>query len=258
MVVVVTAGPGIDLGFDGRGRSDAHASQHRKFGGFSSVHVGHVHGFSYALLSDIRSTGSGGGGTGDEEVGLVLSGTGGGDMIDRGPAGLPSLGGIYEGPYRSRSSCCINSIYACVIARSLASSSSALVLKPFLDASSARSLVLSRPEAQPLVTSIRRCVASAMTRRKSVPRNTGAPPSLRPDPAERTLLCSAAARACLRASSMGILRPPSRRPWERNPSPVYPFRTSSSCSSRSWFQSAWNSRLCGPWTIWQSLSSISN
>ena len=109
-VVGIEAGPETDLGFDGRGRSAAHASQHRKFGGFSSVHVGHVHGLSYALLSDVRSTGSGGGGAGDEEVGLVLSGTEGGDMIDRGPAGLSSLGGMYEGPYRSRSSCCINSI----------------------------------------------------------------------------------------------------------------------------------------------------
>lgn len=110
VVVGIEAGPGADLGLDGRGRSAVHASQHRKFGGFSSVHVGQVHGFSYAPLSNVRSTGSGGGGAGEEDVGLVLSGTGGGDMIDRGPAGLPLLGGMYEGPYRSRSSCCINSM----------------------------------------------------------------------------------------------------------------------------------------------------
>jgi len=136
-----------------------------------------------------------------------------------------------------------------MIACSLASSSSALVLKPFLEASSARSLVLSRPEAQPLVTSIRRCVASAITLRMSVPRNTGAPPSLCPDPAASFRLCSAAARACLRASSMGILRPPSFLPCERNPSPVYPLMTSSSYSSRNWFHRAWKFRLCGPCTI---------
>jgi len=85
---VAAAGPETDVGLDGRGRSTAHASQHRKLGGFSSVQIGHVHGCSYALLSDMRSAGSAGGGASDEVVRL-LSGTGGGDVIDRGPAGLP-------------------------------------------------------------------------------------------------------------------------------------------------------------------------
>lgn len=92
---IVVGGPDTDLELDGRGRSAVHASQHRKLGGLSSVQVGHFHGLSYALLSEMRSDGSGGGGAGAGVlVGLVLSGTGGGDTRDRGPAGLPWLGGM--------------------------------------------------------------------------------------------------------------------------------------------------------------------
>lgn len=163
-----------------------------------------------------------------------------------GPAGFSWLGGTYEVPYFSRSSSWINSMKAWRIACSFASSSSAFVRKPFLDASSASSVLRSVPEAQPWVTSIRRWAASARTLRMSVPRRTGAPPSLFPEFLARTRRCSAAARAWRRASSSGIRLPPRRLPWERKPSPVYPLITSSSCSSRSWFHRAWNSRWCGP------------
>ena len=101
----IVVGSETDRAVDGLGRSDVHASQQRKVAGFSSVQVGHVHGRSYELLSDGRSTGSGV----CVGVGLV-SGIGGGDGFDRGPAGLSSVGGMYEGPYFSRSSCWINSM----------------------------------------------------------------------------------------------------------------------------------------------------
>lgn len=42
--VLEAGGPETDLGLDGLGLSAAHTSQHKKFGGFSSVQVAHVHG----------------------------------------------------------------------------------------------------------------------------------------------------------------------------------------------------------------------
>jgi len=143
-----------------------------------------------------------------------------------------------------------------MIASSLASSSSALVLNPFRPTSSAIPLLSCLPLPQPLVTVALRVAASAMTFLMSAPLRTGAPPNFWPDPAVRVRLCSAEARARRRASSIGIRRPPSFFPSERKPSPVYPFLVSCSCSSRNWFHRAWNCASCGPCTICASSCSI--
>lgn len=95
------------------------------------------------------------------------------------------------------SSSCTNSHNASEMARSFASSSSALVLKPppFLASWSAISSPCFVLDAQPCVMVSLRAAASAMTWRISTPRRTGAPPSLRPEPAESVLRRSAEARA---------------------------------------------------------------
>lgn len=243
----LVSGSPVGFSSDGTGLSEAHTSQQRKLAGFSNVHVGHVQGASYELLSAVRSNTSGAfsdvvsGGAlgvtvfGVPSCGVSLESAGVGGSPERGPAGFSWLGGMYEDPYFSRSSSWISSMKAWRIASSFASSSSAFVLNPFRDASSASSVLLSVPEAHPLVTSARRCAASALSLRTSVPRSTGAPPSRFPEFLERILRCSAAARACRRASSIGIRAPPRRLPCDRKPSPVYPLVTSSSCSSLSWF-----------------------
>ena len=141
-----------------------------------------------------------------------------------------------------------------MMASTFSSSFSALVLKPFWFVSSTIPRPRSVPLAHPCVTVIRRCAASAITFRMFSPRRTPAPPSFCPEPAVRALRFSAAARACRRASCMGMRAPPSFRPSERKPSPVYPLRSSCSCSVRSWFQRVWKGSSWGPWTMWQSLS----
>ena len=81
----------------GGGRSAAQASQHKKLDGFSSVHVGQIQGFSYELLSAVRSTDSlrsddgasfGNAGKSSETADGVSEAAGGGDDLVRGPAGF--------------------------------------------------------------------------------------------------------------------------------------------------------------------------
>lgn len=104
---------GIVLGLGGSvldslGRSAAHASQQRKFAGFERVQIGHDQLSGEKLSSVVKSTGEVSGNfssDGGFEAGLELSGIGGGEPDDRGPAGFSWLGGIYELPYASFSSC---------------------------------------------------------------------------------------------------------------------------------------------------------
>lgn len=93
------------------------------------------------------------------------------------------------------SSSSISSASACEIARSLASSSSAFVRKPFLEASDESWPASLVPDAHPLVMVFRRVAASAITFRISTPRRVGFPPSLWPDPLLRDRRFSAAIRA---------------------------------------------------------------
>lgn len=169
----------------------------------------------------------------------------------------PSLRSVpFSAPTFLSSCSCTSSHSACAIALSFASFSSATVLNPFSEACSAILPAFTAPDAHPsmipCVCRILRVVASAMTARTSTPDGTYEPPSLWPEPLVRTLRWTAAVWACRRISCIGIRRPPSRWPSPRNPSPVYPLRTSSSCSSRRASQRAWNASLCGPWTLWQS------
>ena len=93
------------------------------------------------------------------------------------PVGFSLLGGMYEAPYCSFSSSSIKSMYASMIACSLAFSSSAIVLKPVFVVSSTMALPRSVPLAQPFVAFILRVAASAMTCRISWLRLTEDPPS---------------------------------------------------------------------------------
>lgn len=136
------------------------------------------------------------------------------------PAGFSLLAGTYPSPYFSFSSSWIKSIYASMIASSCASSASAFVRVPFLAVSSTIPRPRSVPLAHPFAAFARRVAASAITRRISSPRRTGAPPSFWPEPAVSVRRFSAAMRARRWASCRGIRPPPSLWPAERKPSPV--------------------------------------
>lgn len=241
------------------GLSRPQASQQRYSSGFSRVHMGQAHavvdgadgrrwaccivldaaGFDVLdevddddveLADDDNETGRS---LPPERAPFVLD-----PALLTGPPGFCAEGGTYASPHFSFSSSCRSSMYASMMARSFASSSSAWVRNPLHVASSARALVSLAPEPHPLVIFVRLWAASAMTLRMSAPRRTGMPPSRCPEPVLSTRRCSAAARARRRASCIGIFLPPSLRPVERNPSPVYPLLASSSCSSRSCCHSA--------------------
>lgn len=189
------------------GRSLAQASQVRKLLGFTSVHIGQDHvGGELVVVA------------GFDGCGCLVFGKSRGVWNDdsfavREEGGFWACGGVSKPAFELKvrfsvfhapagnpaflaSSSCTSSHNASAMARSLASSSSALVRNPLFFASST---AISSPclvlDAQPCVMVSLRAAASAMTCRISVPRMTGAPPSLRPEPPERILRRSADTRA---------------------------------------------------------------